>query len=302
MRLLAATAEQQERRDAMTAEVWASPLSKEQFYLREKRLRQHRWAKRTMTSWLWCDGDGAVLSSCEAFVDDAIVGARRGTAVTIASVFTEATLRGHGHAGQMLEAVANHAQREHTCLAIVLFSEIGPRLYQRQGFYPVPAFDTFFPPSAQRVDGVEWVDGQLPSPQPVSGDDETLRLTLSQDRLDWHLERERFVGTALSRGPLRTHGARVGEDTITWTAYWKTDELQVLSFDSKSSENSATLIRAARWAAHEAGLARVRVWETSALSQFGDAVRRPRTDEIAMFRPVAPGIHAWTNIERGLWA
>jgi hypothetical protein len=250
-----------------------------------------------LTSWLWKSDRGEVLSSCETFLDEACVGHRTGTAATIASVFTETSLRAQGHAGQMLRAVTERLRADQRCLALTLFSEIGTAYYQRLGFWPVPAFDTFFEPRAD-APNVQWLSAP-PAPKHPGADAHTLRLALCAERLDWHLERERIYGVTLGRPPLAHHGAQCGESTITWTAYWKTNELQVLSLDVRDSRDLGPLLDAAAHAAHLSGLATVRVWETSALN----AGRRvERTDEVAMFLPLLPGVQAWTMVERGLWA
>jgi GNAT superfamily N-acetyltransferase len=301
MKLVVATPEQQLERDALTFEVWGGGLTAAQFQQRELELRGHRWAKRTMTSWCWCAGDGSVLASCESFLDGARAGERWGTAATIASVFTEPSLRGQGHAARMLEAVLVELKKDPNCLAATLFSEIGAGLYQRLGFWPVPAFDTWFPPSPTPP-GIQWLTESLPAPRHAPCERGALRVELSEARLDWHLARERIYAQALGRTPLRVHGARMGERSITWTAYWKTNELQVLTLDARSAEEAAPLILAAQHAAHLAGLPTVRVWETMNLMNLSHARRAERTDELAMFCPLVTGLHAWTEVERGAWA
>ncbi|MDP3154347.1 MAG: GNAT family N-acetyltransferase [Archangium sp.] len=291
---------EQQARDHLTVNIWGTGLTTEQFLERELRLRSHPWAAATLTTWLWKDEAGKVLSSCEVFLDEAKAGAKSGTAATIASVFTEPSLRARGHAAKMLQALIEHLSADPRCLAVTLFSEIGTNYYQRLGFCPVPAFDTFFAPRAD-APSVEWLQ-QLPSPKHPNADANTLRLELPASRLDWHLERERIYGAALKRGPLHHHGARMGESTITWTAYWKTNELQVLSLDAKSPAELELLIHAASHAAHLGGLSTVRIWETNDLTSVHGAKRVPRTDEVAMFLPLVPGVQAWTMVERGLWA
>ncbi len=289
MKLLRANQAQQLARDVESFPAWGAGLSLPQFQERERRLRANPWAQRCMTSWFWCDDAGQVLSSCETFVDTAHVGSRLGLAATIASVFTEERHRGRGHAEAMLRALIVELRR--TCLAVTLFSEIGTGLYGRIGFCAVPAFDTWFEPLAQKPD-VEWLK-TLPSPTRPTPPSDTLRLELTAARLDWQLVREEIYGARLD-----VHGARDGEACITWTAYWKTKELHVLSLDAPSQK----LVDAARHTAHRAGLPTVRVWETMDLSALAGARREVRTDEIAMFLPLVPGLQAWTQVERGLWA
>ncbi|MFO0598876.1 MAG: N-acetyltransferase [Myxococcaceae bacterium] len=296
--LVVANATQQLERDHATWAAWGAGLDRAQFALREQRLRAHPWAAKTLTSFWWVDASGAPLSSCELFVDEAVVGGQRGLAGTVASVFTEERLRGRGHAAAMLEALR---QREASrLLALTLFSEIGEGLYARLGYRAVPAFDLFFPASATKPPRVEWLEGVLPVARPSEALD-ALVLPLSATRLDWHLERERIYGEALSRPVLPFHGARVGASTITFTAYWKTNELQVLSLDA-DDEAVPGLFDAARHAAHVAGLPVVRWWETRGLPAFADQRRAPRTDELPMFLPLRAQATAWVKVERGLWA
>lgn len=305
MKLIDATPEQQRSRDALTWSAWGAGLTKDQFITREARLRAHPWAKRTMRSLWWVDDAGKPLSSCELFTDAARLGLREGQVATIASVFTEDARRSQGHAAAMLSQVLRELEQQPGVFAATLFSEIGVGLYQRLGFWPVPAFDTFFPASAEQPEGVTWHEGTLPLPRHSPSDPSTLRLELSAERLDWQLERERIYGAVSLRSPLPFHGASVNETAnVTWTAYWKTNELQVLTLGAFDAPDTtwAKLIAAAQYAAHLAGLPTVRVWETVALPPLPGARRVPRTDEIAMFCPLRPGVQAWTRVERGLWA
>ena len=73
----------------------------------------------------------------------------------------------------------------------------------------------------------------------------------------------------------------------------------MLSLDAR---DPGPLLHAAAHAAHLAGLPVVRVWETEDLTSFPGARRVERTDEIAMFLPLRPGVLAWTKVARGLWA
>lgn len=295
---LASDAEKQQR-DALTYDAWGSGLTREQFLAREVRLRSHAWTREVMKTWLWRDAAGAVLASCETFELESMVGAVRGRSHAIASVFTEPSKRGAGHASAMLAAlVERHCG---SAQAMVLFSEVGTAIYQRVGFWPVPAFDTWFAPAGERPGDVEWLRAPLPAPARPSPAEQTLIIAPAAGQLDWHLERERFYAPVLGRPRLDVHGARVRESSITWTAYQRSAELHVMTFDVADSSHRLPLIRAAQWAAHAAGMKSVRVWETMALEDLPGARRAKREDEIAMFCPLVPGVLAWTNVVRGLW-
>ena len=296
MKLVAADPSLLAARDALTHDAWGSGLSVAQFQAREVRLRAHRWTRQSMHSWFWVDTHGTVLSSCETFLDVARVGAREGTAATIASVFTERSQRGRGHAAAMLRALIDHHRADQSCLAMTLFSEIDTAFYARLGFRPVPSFDTWLEARADQPE-VEWLTSPVRPDHPPA-DDETLRLDLSDARLEWAIERERIWQGLLNTPRLEHHGARFAASTISWTAYWRENAIHVLSLDLRDDAHLPALL-AAEHAAYSVGLPTVRIWETRAIAS---GRRAARTDEIPMFLPLINGVTAWTRVERGLWA
>lgn len=145
MRLLEASFAEKVSRDALTAAAWGRQLSTEQFLAREAALRSHPFAKTSMRTWLWCAD--SILSSCETFEVAATRGATSGRAFIVASVFTEPALRGKGHAVAMLNALVERLSTP-DALAVVLFSEVGPTIYERAGFVGQPGVDLVFPARA----------------------------------------------------------------------------------------------------------------------------------------------------------
>ncbi len=158
MRLLEATLSEKVARDALTATAWGRQLSTQQFLAREAALRSHPFAKTSMRTWLWAAD--SILSSCETFEVAATRGATSGRAFIVASVFTEPALRGRGHAVAMLNALALRLSTP-DALAMVLFSEVGPSLYERSGFVGQPGVDLVFPARAE----VSVPDTPAPSPE-----------------------------------------------------------------------------------------------------------------------------------------
>ncbi|MDX2015704.1 MAG: GNAT family N-acetyltransferase [Myxococcaceae bacterium] len=295
MRLERASDAEKVARDRLTAAAWGRHLTGDQFLAREAALRAHPFAVEAMDTWLWRDGSGAVLSSCETFRVPCVRDERRGHGVVIASVFTEPRLRGRGAASAMLEAVCVEAHAQGASVA-ALFSEVGAALYARVGFVAQPSFDVVFP--ARTDPGrpcVSWdtavaVDG---APQG------TLELTALQ--ADWHVARERFYAQALHRPAPATHGARLGESACAWAASFQTNELHVLWYRFARDDEAAALIAAARHVAQACQLTLVRFWETEPLP-LGDGARVERTDELPMLRALDGGPAAWVMIHRGLWA
>ena len=88
-----ATAEEIQRRDAITHPSWGLPLSVEQYRERERRLRAHPFSRQGMTSWHWAEGS-TVLASCETFRMRSVLAGEEGTTYGVASVYTEPALRG----------------------------------------------------------------------------------------------------------------------------------------------------------------------------------------------------------------
>jgi GNAT superfamily N-acetyltransferase len=299
MRLVLASELERAARDVLTAQAWGQTLTVEQFCARELVLRAHPWARASMRTYLWVDDAGQVLASCERFTQRGHLGASPVHASALASVFTAPELRGQGHAFAMLEAVGAVCHQEGD-VAVVLFSEIGTRLYERLGFRAVPSFDTCFAAAAREVAPTVHLHAEVPVLEAVTAQSGQLVLTPTAAQLDWHLARERFYGRAQGR-TLRWHGASVGRSTLSWTAYFKTGELQVLDARVADDAEATLLVEAARRVAFDAGLTLVRCWEGPRLDRLPEAQRVPRDDEIAMVLPLSPQVSAWVQVQRGLW-
>ncbi len=307
MRLMQASPNQLATRDALCFTAWGGRLTVEQFGRREDALRAHRWSRDAMESWLWVDASGGVLSSCETFRMSSDVGGQGGVTYGVASVFTEAGLRRRGHAEAMVDAVkARLLQHEPRVQALVLFSEIGPHLYERVGFRAVPSYDvTYAPRQGDARKGVNFVrelnhfdQSMLMLPARPG----TLRVHFSLDQLDWHRERERFYARELGATPLSSCGATSGRAAIAWTASFKSHELHVL-FLRGDPRDYEPLIAAARGVAAAHQLKVVRVWENEpeALRDVPDGVRTPRED-VPMFCPMGgTAIEQWQPVERAVW-
>lgn len=293
-----ATEAEKRARDLVTFAEWGTRLSLDQYLAREVALRAHPWAAAGMQTWLWADGP-TVLCSCETFQNDSSVGPADGNSFSIASVFTEAALRGRGHASRLMAALVARFQTR--AQGLVLFSDVGAPIYEKSGFRAVPeAFDWVFPPRAD-APPARWLDAPLPPPPRRPAPDGVLVLHPTAAQLDWHHARSRLYAGFLGRAPLAHYGARAAQGTAWWTAQFKSDELLVLVLDAPDAGAAAPLIHAAQHAAHRAGLPRVRVWETFSLASIPGGQRRPREGELPMAVPLGARFHAWTNVERAFW-
>ena len=303
MELASASDDDKRARDRLTYAAWGEQLTPAQYLEREERLRAHAWARASMTTWLWRDHDGAVLSSCESYRMCSSVDGSAGETWAVASVFTEPALRGRGHARRMMDALVARA-RAAGAQASTLFSDVEPRIYEASGYVARPAFDLVFPPvrgePARAVDAL--FDAVVEIDEPA--DDFALWPTAAQ--LDWHVERARIYGELLGRPSLPTVGARAGAGVALWTVDWKHDRLLVLWLDAAREHEAEALLQAARRVAQALALHEVRLWAQpwsfpGRADLGGDRVAR--VGSLPMMVPLVPSLRAdaWTQIPRAVW-
>ncbi len=315
--LVRATDEEKRARDVLAHSAWGERLTVEGFVAREARLRAHPWARANMTTWLWREDDGRVLSSCETFRMSSWLRGAPGDSFGVASVFTEPALRGQGYAAQMMRALVAALRREEPrAHASILFSDVGEALYERASYRAVPAYDRVWPqlplPPGEGPAGREGAAllsesqiaealAHLPSPSlpfliwPEAG------------QLDWHLERERAYAELLGRPRPRAAGARVGNGCALWAADFKNARLAILLLHATTAEEALSLTRAARAVAREAGLGEVLLWETPQPFAWPEGpeggVRQKRNGERPMLAPLAEEVRAEDGayVPRALW-
>ncbi|MCY1020287.1 N-acetyltransferase [Pyxidicoccus sp. MSG2] len=317
MHLVLATEAQKAERDRVTHAAWGSPLTVEQFHQRELRLRARPWCAEGMNTWLLCEDDGRVLVSCETFHNDSWLRGpdgqlAHGDSFSIASVFTEEHLRGHGHATRMMDLVAAELERASPRgHAAVLFSDVGAPLYRRSGYEEVPAWDWNLPareePSPRRVDALLGDGDVAAALERMRRPEAPFYLWPSPAQVDWHLERERIYAELLSRPQPEACGAVVGDSTALWAMMARYGELVVLMLDARSGEDAATLLEMASAVAHRAKLAKVVLWEepgtAELLARVPGATRVAREGSLPMVRPLRPGLPPAAAIPfpRALW-
>jgi predicted N-acetyltransferase YhbS len=298
MRLVQATPAEKVARDTLTASAWGRQLSTEHFLAREAALRGHAFARSSMTTWLW--SAESILSSCETFEVPASRGAVKGKAFIVASVFTETALRGRGYAGMMMKALVERLSAPNI-LAVALFSEVGPTLYERAGFVSQHGVDLVFPARVERsASRVQWTHDIEAPPRRTEPDAVTLELSVAQ--CDWHVERERFYAAALGRPGLPAHVARLNGSSLAVAASFQRNELHVLWVDIHDDADGLELLNACGVMASRCGLPTVRVWETTPLPMPPGATRVERLEELPMLRALDGGSSRWANIVQGLWA
>jgi ribosomal protein S18 acetylase RimI-like enzyme len=296
---LAEEAEKEER-DRLCHAAWGAWLDVEGFVAREKRLRASAFS-RGMRSWLY-EVDGRVVASCETYAMQSAVRGRRGRSEGVASVYVEPPLRGRGHASAMMTGLVARLSAE-PCQAMLLFSEVGPALYERSGFVARLLTERAFPSE----DGAPWagVDAlldegdALAALDELSWPDDPFVVWPTAAQLDWQLERERIYAAALGRPRPSAAGARRGEGVALWTADGKRPRLLVQLLRATEADARA-LLSCARRVAHRAGLEEVLLWgPPGAAPQAGE---EPSPD-VPMLRPLAAGVSAdgWQTLPRAIW-
>lgn len=299
-------------RDHLCFAAWGGRLTQAQFFKREERLRAHPWSRQGMTTWLLEDERGELLSSCESFQMESRYDNTTGHSYAFASVFTEERFRGRGYATALLKGVIEALENsDASTQSFILYSEVGERLYEKNGFVAVPSQMWELPESlfARKSPQVEYVsDEEIQGLLDVAhARTERFQILATAAQLDWHWERERIYAEALGRPKALCHASRVGESFAIWSANYKYDFLEALVFQSATESQRDILLTDGAELCRRLGLTRLQIWDTPASGLAGLKMPPlPRRDSIAMIRPAGPlraGFdHSfWSEVPRALW-
>jgi GNAT superfamily N-acetyltransferase len=309
MQLHRAGVDEQRERDRLTHDAWGDKLTPAQFIAREERLRAHAWPRKSMMTWFLRDDAGAVLASCETYEMRSFMSGVEGSSFGIASVFTDGPLRGKGYATRLMDLVLARVRDDHApAQAMLLFSDVGARIYERSGYRARPAFDIVLPPAAGEpaVDALLDDAAALDAFDALPIPDEDFIVWPTRVQVDWHYERTRIYRELLGRARLPSAGARLGDSLMLWTANWKSDQLQVLLLESARADEAEALVAAARRVAYAARLREIRMWAEpwsfgAAHTLGGDRVARK--DSLPMLAPLVPTLSPdqWQRIPRAIW-
>eukprot|EP00850_Spirogloea_muscicola_P017340 SM000148S01017 [mRNA] locus=s148:133742:143178:+ [translate_table: standard] len=219
------------------------------------------------------DGTGAsvadeALASLETYrLEAAGPDGLRGSAYGVASVFTAEALRGNGYAVALCRLIQEKLrQLDPNTLAVVLYSDVGARIYERAGYVCPEALPVNHylkrhtdagadARSAAAVAGVEWLTrgsvGALADEAAKemlrSAPSHAFRILPTSAQLGWALEREVVTCEQLGRAVLPFAGARAGDSyMVVWTAdLAKQGYLKVLLFKAGDEANTAAMVAAA---------------------------------------------------------
>jgi GNAT superfamily N-acetyltransferase len=287
MSLVRCTEAESRERDRRSALDWEPDLCVPEFVAREQVLQRTAFARRSRVPWGWVV-DGETVSSTETYE----VAWPAGRVWLVASVWTDPDHRGRGHASAMLDALAERCAGVPGAAALVLFSDVGPALYERVGFVALPAVDVVWPASVGDPDDGPWerfAESALHTLDPRD-----------PAQLDWQLDRAR---TRAELRPVRRPsrcGARLPSGAwMVWADDGHDRELQVLEARVATVEEWSTLATAAARTASAAGLGAVVAWDP-ALAVPGE--RRPRVGKLPMARPLgAARVSGLGPVPRSAW-
>ncbi|MDR3671054.1 MAG: hypothetical protein P4L36_09420 [Holophaga sp.] len=308
--LVEANPDQARERSRATHEAWGGELTVDGYVGLDARLRAQPWPRETLSVWLLCGAGGVVLSSCETYRMPSRLGRVAGHSYGIASVYTEPGKRRKGYTTELLSQLGSRLVERDRAQAMVLFSDVALRTYQKSGFAPRPALNlacTALPGDPR--DGVdelvtEGLAAQSLAAMPPPPDRFAILPVPTQ--VDWHLERERIFSEMLGRSRPPACGARLGAAAILWAADPREGELTVLLLHAPAPGQARALVTCARRVARAAGLNRVILWNTPLdLAGAGTLVedRLARLDSVPMIRPLDPRLRAadWNWIPRVIW-
>jgi len=311
MILVEATPDMVRERDRDTHQAWGGTLPVEAYLALEARLRRHPWPRAELATWLLCADGGEVLSSCETYRMGSQRSGEPGHSYGVASVYTAPDKRLKGYAGELLERLCAHlAGTVADAQAVVLYSDVALRVYQRSGFTARPALNLAFASvSGDPRDGVDALlreDGLAAALAGIPPPADPFAILPVPEQIDWHLERERIYSALMARDRPEACGARAGAGTVLWAADFRTGQLLVLLLHAPGEAEAAALLTCARRTAEAAGLGRTILWRTPGDRPWPGSVPEDRLvclDSVPMLRPLDPRILAadWRWIPRALW-
>ncbi len=305
---------------------WGKGLTPDQYLHREQVLREHPWSRDAMKTWLLEDPrSGERLASCETFRMTSRHHAEPGTTFGICSVFVPEEHRGHGHASTLLSFLVPLLKSTTPNLhAIILFSDVGEKIYARLGYRSIPALSTrwsalelqqYFSPSQARARLLEigYLHDSRPTKASWSKRDRTasFELCASTAQADWHWEREAFYRLQLQLPRADSHAvlAANGECHAAWTFDVREKKFRILWLDASSAEEEALFLSLAAHEAIRSGCDEIEFWGEAQTP--GKIFSREETDSLPMLLPISsplvreaeesPMKEIWKSCPRIFW-
>ncbi len=310
---------------------WGSGMPLELYLRREETLNDGELCRNHMRMWLLKNDSEEILASCETYAARIWYGEAEGDLnglklETVASVLVEPRLRMQGYAGELLRELAERLRYEEVAAA-ALYSDVGPGLYRRAGYFLHPARESIrtvagepWPDAADEITLAEVADLLKEEPRHVHA-----RLAMTSvpailevptaERVAWFNVRSHYRAWARGQQTPVVVGAR-GPDGgyMLWTADAPDAVLHALLWRPRSPEDAAILAQAAMAQAIDQELQRV-VWWDGDRDTGLDPYRAPelqppgtlpRTRESSLpmltwLDPARPMPLVWGGIERLGW-
>lgn len=289
-------------RDRLTFSVWGTGLTREQYLDRERLLRQTDHGRLDMRTWALRVPSGVIVGSCETFRLPLIP---TGVVEVVASVFVDAPLRGARMASRMMQALVAH-RRIAGIDGMLLFSEVGAKLYARAGFKTLPSPSRTWEAAAngeaathrllisERTQALEWRNQARA---------ERIDLRLMEQVFDWHLERSLFYAQAMPRRMTGFVGTRVGDVQALWVPDYKGNVLRVLDVTGPAGASLEPVMAAAADEAASLHLDRVELWDDAVSVLLPGGAPDERDDDIPMGIAFTPRGELFLGpLSRACWA
>jgi GNAT superfamily N-acetyltransferase len=299
----------------LTHAAWGAKLNLEQYLEREQRLASHPFSRDNLSTWVLAS-EGDILASCETYRMDSVMrgegdATRTGHTYGVATVFVETKLRAQGYATDLLRHLLEQMTRtDEEAQASVLFSEVGPDIYEKVGYVARPAVSRIYEPAPEA--GAELVADPIQFdevPEVLASTShhaprQRFRVIPTPEQLDWHMERARYYAGVLDRLPPEVAGARADEAWALWTPDFKNERLVILDLAPGLPDGTRVVIEAARREARKHELREVLLWENPENADGlvgGESVERQA--DIPMIAPLVDGVEPeqWCDYSRSLW-
>lgn len=331
--LVQASPSQQADRWRLHHHAWGEGFDLPLYLKREQALAAAEHCNECLRMWLLVDDHGDVLASCETYAATALVAddlghSERVPMQTVASVLVAPALRNQGYAATLMQRLVAQLRFEGNA-ATCLYSDIGPQLYRKNGYFlhaarqavlTVPA-DAQWPKAASEVGIGDVADLLAGEAERTAGwlgtaTAPTLAELPSAARIAWFHLRAQYRAWARGHQPAQVLGAR-GPDGgfVLWSADAPEPVLHSLLWRPRSVRDAQVLTQAAAAQARETHLRQIHFWDAdrdtgldphrqARLQPLG-ALTQERSDALPMMawldsnRPM-PLI--WMGIERFGWA
>jgi len=318
--LVQATPAQQADRWRVHHHAWGDGFDLPLYLQRERALADAEHCNEYLRMWLLVGAHGAVLASCETHGSAALVADEQGRSErmplqTVASVLVAPELRNQGHATTLMQRLDAELRFEGNAAAC-LYTDIGPQLYRRSGYFLHAARESILAVPAQAAWPKGAVELEIADVAAVlAGEPERMAGWLSTAtapalaelptaaRIAWFQLRTQYRAWARGHRPSHVVGAR-GPDGgfVVWSADAPEPTLDSLLWRPSSGRDAEVLTQAALAHASRQHLRQVRWWDADRDTGL-DPYRAPRLMPVGAVprdRAKALPMLAWLKEDRAM--